>query len=151
MTKHKNLMFISSILFSVFITIYSFFGSGFKINNKTDDTIFFTNHDRRFILCSNETGSEIFENDKKIAFLPKAKIMLKNKPTNCALAAAIAGGAALAALGGGFMSGLGLATTELEMLFAMAAEGATIAELWSAYIGMVGFWAAVGVGIGAIA
>lgn len=149
--SHRKVAFPLALFMSVLVVIYSLFGSSFKIGQRTDSCVNFSNHGRQFVLQKSNEHLNLVENGKILTSFNSKEFYGSKTKCNCALAAAVAGGAVLGALGGGFISGLGLATTELEALFAMAAEGATVAELWSAYVGMVGFWAAVGVGIGAIA
>lgn len=159
MTKHKNLMFISSILFSVFITIYSFFGSGLKINKNIDNTLSVTKHGREFLI-SNEPGKLFFyDGNKKIREISISEkfnikeynaLVAKYKP-NCAIVAAVTAGIGAAAFlsgSGAFLNTLGIATTEIESWFALAASGASIAEVTAAVKGTLAFWGFAGLVVG---
>lgn len=161
--KFKNIFLrLDSILiiFSLFLLIYTFCGSGLCLLKKDGNSMVLSNHNRNFLISKVSDKIKIFDGNKQIReikvpdefFFDKLSYNKYNSNvSNCAFVAAVAGGAVLAAAGGGLAAGLGLAETELAGLFEMAAAGATVGEVWAAIVELVGFWAAVGVGIGAVA
>lgn len=150
------------VFFSIFLSIFAFCGHNAKLIETSKNYAVFQNHNRNFLI-SNEPGKLIFyDSNKKIREIPISEkfnikeyntLITKYKP-NCALVAAATAGVALAAFlqgAGAFLSTFGLATTELEGLFALAGSGATVAEVAAAIKGALGFWAFAGVITGAAA
>jgi len=147
------------IFFSIFVSIFAFCGHNAKLIETSKNYAVFQNHNRNFLI-SNEPGKLIFyDSNKKIREIPISEkfnikeyntLITKYKP-NCAIIAAFTAGIGAAAFlsgGGAFLNTLGLATTELEGLFALAGSGATVAEVAAALKGALGFWIAAGVATG---
>ena len=152
---HRKVAFPLALFMSVLVVIYSLFGSSFKIGQHTDSCVNFSNHGRQFVLQKSNEHLNLVENGKILTSFNNKEFYGSKTKYNCALAAVIATGATLpiliAKFGEGFLGGMGLAYGELDALFAMAAEGATVAEIIGAIKGMLGFWGLVGVGLGGIA
>ena len=143
------------VFLSVLVSIFAFQSHNARLVKKTKDYAVFENHNRLFKITSDRNKLEIYDGCKKIQEIPlisnfkieEFKNLPAKRSNNCAIVAAATAGVAFAAFlkgAEGFLSMFGLATTELEGLFAMAANGATAAEVAAAIRQTLGFWAIMG-------
>ena len=152
----KNIFLkLDSVLafFSIFVSIFAFCGHNAKLIETSKNYAVFQNHNRNFLI-SNEPGKLIFyDSNKKIREIPISEkfnikeyntLITKYKP-NCAV-----GVAAFMSGSGAFLNTFGIAATEIESWFALAASGASVAEVTAAVKGTLVFWGIAGALVGTI-
>lgn len=149
------------VLFSIFVSIFAFCGHNAKLIETSKNYAVFQNHNRNFLI-SNEPGKLFFyDSNKKIREIPISEkfnikeyntLITKYKP-NCAIVAAATAGVGVAAFmsgSGAFLNTFGIAATEIESWFALAASGASVAEVTAAVKGTLVFWGIAGALVGTI-